>query len=172
MNLVAIMDTTFAKPMPNIQHSPRITITFPHNSVCLLSNFFYAFARFVNSSTNTFTNLASIMNLGNLGNLNIGNMMEQMKKLQEDVARTQAELARKTVTAETGAGMVRVVVNGKLELLSLHIDPSILNDAQMVQDLVLAAVNKGLNDARELGEQEMQKVSGLFPTIPGMDFLK
>jgi nucleoid-associated protein EbfC len=110
------------------------------------------------------------MNLGNLGNLNMGNVMEQMKKLQEDVERAQAEIARKTVTAETGAGMVRVVVSGASEVLSLHIDPSILNDPQMVQDLVLAAVNKGLQDARALGAEELQKVSGFFPNMPGLGF--
>jgi DNA-binding YbaB/EbfC family protein len=110
----------------------------------------------------------------NFGNLNLGNVMEQMKKIQEDVARTQEDLARKTVSAEAGAGMVSVVVNGALELVSINIDPIILKpeDAQMVQDLVIAAVNRGMDDARALSESEMKKISGLFPSIPGMDFLK
>ncbi len=114
------------------------------------------------------------MNFPNFGNLNIGNMMEQMKKLQEDVARTQDELARKTVTGESGAGMVSVVMNGALELVSVTIDPSILKpeDAQMVQDLIVAAVNKALDNARAMSEQELKKVSGLLPNIPGLDFLK
>lgn len=114
------------------------------------------------------------MNFPNFGNLNINSMMEQMKKLQDDVARTQEELARKTVSGESGAGMVSVVMNGALELVSVHIDPTILKpeDAQMVQDLVVAAVNKALENARALSDQELKKVSGLLPNIPGLDFLK
>jgi DNA-binding YbaB/EbfC family protein len=114
------------------------------------------------------------MNFPNFGNLNIGNMMEQMKKLQEDVSRTQDELARKTVTGEAGAGMVSVVMNGALELVSVTIDPAILkpDDAQMVQDLIVAAINKALDNARAMSEQELKKVSGLLPNIPGLDFLK
>ncbi len=114
------------------------------------------------------------MNIPGFGNLNIGNMMEQMKKLQDDVARAQDELARKTVTAESGAGMVSVVMNGALDLVSIKIDPAILKpeDAQMIQDLVVAAVNKAMENARALNEQELKKVSGLLPNIPGLDFLK
>ncbi|MCS6807452.1 MAG: YbaB/EbfC family nucleoid-associated protein [Bacteroidota bacterium] len=114
------------------------------------------------------------MNFPNFGNLNISSIMEQMKKLQEDVARAQDELARKTVTAEAGAGMVSVVMNGALDLLSVKIDPSILTpeDVGMVQDLVVAAVNKAIDSARAMNEQELKKVSGLLPHIPGLDFLK
>ncbi len=110
----------------------------------------------------------------NFGNMNLGNMMEQMKKIQADVAKTQEDLSRKTVTAESGAGMVSVTMNGAMELVSVRIDPAILkpDDAQMVQDLVVAAVNKGFEEARALSESELKKISGLFPNIPGMDFLK
>jgi hypothetical protein len=110
----------------------------------------------------------------NFGNLNLGNVMEQMKKLQADVAKTQEDLARKTVTAESGAGMVSVTMNGTMDLVSVKIDPSILKpeDAEMVQDLIVAAVNKGFDEARALSEAELKKVSGLFPNLPGMDFLK
>lgn len=110
----------------------------------------------------------------NFGNLNLGNVMEQMKKIQADVAKTQEDLARKTVSAESGAGMVSVTMNGAMELVSVKIDPSILKpeDAQMVQDLIVAAVNKAFDEARSLSESELKKISGLFPSIPGMDFLK
>lgn len=110
----------------------------------------------------------------NLGNLNLGNVMEQMKKLQADVAKTQEDLARKTVSAESGAGMVSVTMNGAMELVSVKIDPAILkpDDVQMVQDLIVAAVNKAFDDARALSESELKKISGLFPNLPGMDFLK
>jgi nucleoid-associated protein EbfC len=110
----------------------------------------------------------------NLGNLNLGNVMEQMKKIQEDVARTQEDLALKTVSAEAGAGMVSVVVNGALELVSVKIDPALLKpeEAQTVQDLIIAAVKKGMDEARLLSESELKKISGLFPNLPGMDFLK
>ncbi len=114
------------------------------------------------------------MNFPNFGNLNIGNMMEQMKKLQEDVARTQDELARKHVTGESGAGMVSVVMNGAMEMVSVKIDPTIIKpeDQQMLQDLVVAAVNKAIENARALNDHELKKVSGLLPNIPGLDFLK
>jgi DNA-binding YbaB/EbfC family protein len=114
------------------------------------------------------------MNFPNFGNLNIGAMMEQMKKMQADVARAQEEIARKVISAESGAGMVAVQMNGAFELISVKIDPALLKpeEAQMAQDLIIAAVNKAIDNVRELNEEELKKVGGLLPNIPGLDFLK
>jgi DNA-binding YbaB/EbfC family protein len=114
------------------------------------------------------------MNFPNFGNLNIGAMMEQMKKMQADVARAQEEIARKVVGAESGAGMVAVQMNGAFELISVKIDPALLKpeEAQMAQDLIIAAVNKAIDNVRKLNEEELKKVGGLLPNIPGLDFLK
>ncbi|MEW6510774.1 MAG: YbaB/EbfC family nucleoid-associated protein [Bacteroidota bacterium] len=102
---------------------------------------------------------------------NMAGMMQQIQKMQEKMARVQEELESKTVTAEAGGGMVRVTVNGKQRVVSLTIDKEVVNpnDVEMLEDLVLAAVNKGLEDAATMAQAEMAKVtSGLLPNIPGL----
>lgn len=95
--------------------------------------------------------------------------MKQAKKIQERIAHIQAELATKTVEASAGGGMVSVVVNGKFELLSLRIEKEVVNpeDVEMLQDLIIAAVNEGIRKAQEMVSEEMSKVTGGF-TIPGL----
>jgi len=85
------------------------------------------------------------------------------------LAKIQEELAGKTVEAASGGGMVRVTVNGQLALTSIKIDPSVINseEKEMLEDLVLAAVNEGLRRAREMVSEEMAKVTGGFK-IPGL----
>jgi DNA-binding YbaB/EbfC family protein len=100
---------------------------------------------------------------------NIGNIVKQAKKIQERMARLQEELALKTVEASAGGGMVTVVVNGRNEVLSIRIERDVVNpdDVEMLQDLVLAALNEGLRKAQELVSTEMSKITGGF-SIPGM----
>ena len=100
---------------------------------------------------------------------NFGNIMKQAKKMQEKIASIQAELEGKTVEATAGGGMVTVVVNGKFELLSLKIDKEVVNpaDVDMLQDLIMAAVNEGVRKAQEMATAEMSKITGGF-NIPGL----
>jgi DNA-binding YbaB/EbfC family protein len=100
---------------------------------------------------------------------NFGNIMKQAKKIQEKMAEMQAELETKTVEASAGGGMVSVVVNGKFEILSLKIDKEVVNpdDVDMLQDLIVAAVNEGVRKAQEMTAAEMSKITGGF-NIPGL----
>jgi DNA-binding YbaB/EbfC family protein len=95
--------------------------------------------------------------------------MKQAKKIQEKIASMQAELESKTIEATTGGGMVTVVVNGKFEILSLKIDKEVVNpeDVDMLQDLIIAAVNEGVRKAQEMASAEMSKITGGF-NIPGL----
>lgn len=100
---------------------------------------------------------------------NFGNIMKQAKKLQERMAKLQQELEMKTVEATSGGGMVAVVVNGKFELLSIKIEKDVVNpeDVDMLQDLVIAAVNEGIRKAQEMTSSEMAKITGGM-NIPGL----
>ena len=100
---------------------------------------------------------------------NLGNMMKQAQKLQSKMLEMQEELGNKTVTVQVGGGMVEVVANGRQEILSLHIDPEVVNpdDTDMLQDLVMAAVNDALNRSREMVSEEMAKLTGGMK-IPGL----
>ncbi len=98
----------------------------------------------------------------------IGNLMKQAQQLQERLAQVQDDVARRTVEAAAGGGMVKVVVNGKHEVLSIAIDPAVLKeDVELLQDLVLAAVNEGLRSAQRMVAEEMTKVTGGLK-IPGL----
>ncbi|MDD4998623.1 MAG: YbaB/EbfC family nucleoid-associated protein [Syntrophales bacterium] len=100
---------------------------------------------------------------------NFGNIMKQAKKMQERMAQLQDELASKTVDATAGGGMVSVTVNGKFELLSIKIEKEVVNpdDVDMLQDLVVAAVNEGIRKAQEMAASEMGKITGGLQ-IPGL----
>ena len=98
----------------------------------------------------------------------IGNIMKQAQQLQERLAQVQDDVARRTVEAAAGGGMVKVKVNAKHELLAITIDPAVLKeDVELVQDLVLAAVNEGLRSAQRMVAEEMTKVTGGLK-IPGL----
>jgi DNA-binding YbaB/EbfC family protein len=98
----------------------------------------------------------------------IGNIMKQAQQLQERLAQVQDDVARRTVEASSGGGMVKVTVNGKHEVLAITIDPTVLKeDVELVQDLVLAAVNEGLRSAQRMVAEEMTKVTGGLK-IPGL----
>lgn len=99
----------------------------------------------------------------------MGNLLKQAQEIQARLAQIQEELGRKTVEASAGGGMVRVTVNGQMTLCSLQVDPSVVNpeEKEMLEDLVLAAVNEGLRRAREMVAEEMSKVTGGLK-IPGL----
>jgi DNA-binding YbaB/EbfC family protein len=100
---------------------------------------------------------------------NLAGIMKQAQKIQEKFAQIQEELATKTVEASSGGGMVTVVANGKQEIISIKIDPEVVNkdDVEMLEDLILAAVNEARKRADELAKNEVAKITGgLVP--PGL----
>ncbi|MEW6299848.1 MAG: YbaB/EbfC family nucleoid-associated protein [Thermodesulfobacteriota bacterium] len=102
---------------------------------------------------------------------NFGNLMKQAQQLQEKLVRAQEEAASKTVEASAGGNMVTAVVNGRLEVVSLRIDPTVLEggDIDMLQDLVVAAVNEGIRKAQQMMAEVMGKAAGGLK-IPGLTF--
>lgn len=102
----------------------------------------------------------------------LSDIMQQAQKLQEEMQRIQEGLKDKTVTAESGGGMVRVTINGANEIRSITIDPDVIKaeDKEMLEDLIVAAVNKAIRAASEMAQAEMQSVSGMLPKIPGLQF--
>lgn len=98
-------------------------------------------------------------------------LLKNAQDLQAKMHQAQEELSEKTTEGSAGGGMVVATVNGKQELLSLTIDPEVLtsNDTQMLQDLIVAAVNQGIKNSRELMQQELSKMTGkLGLNIPGL----
>ncbi len=104
---------------------------------------------------------------------NMNGMMKQIQKLQADMERVQNELGNKTVSAESGGGMVRAVANGKKEIVSINVESEVMNsgDKEMLEDLIVAAVNKALDAAGKMAEDELGNVTkGVIPpgfNIPG-----
>ncbi len=100
---------------------------------------------------------------------NMNNMMKQMQKMQKKIEEVQAQVDATELEATAGGGAIKVLVNGKKEVLDITIDPSVVDpdDVEMLQDLVLAAVNEGLRKAEEFAANEMKKVTGGL-NIPGM----
>lgn len=103
---------------------------------------------------------------------NMGQIMKQAQQFQAKMAKLQEELGDRTVEASAGGGMVTVVVNGRQEILAVRIDREVIDpeESEMLQDLVMAAVNDGLARAKEMMNEEMGKLtSGLnLPNIPGL----
>jgi len=100
---------------------------------------------------------------------NFASFMRQAQKIQAKIAELQEELSGKTVEASSGGGMVTVVANGKQEILSVKIDPEVVNadDIEMLEDLIVAAVNEAKRKAEDLMKEEMSKVTGGI-SIPGL----
>lgn len=102
---------------------------------------------------------------------NLGNILRQAQKMQEKMAQVQQELATKIVEASSGGGMVVAKVNGKQEVISIKIDPTVVNsqDVDMLQDLIAAAVNSAIKKSQEMMAEEMGKITaGLNMNIPGL----
>ncbi|MDD3553838.1 MAG: YbaB/EbfC family nucleoid-associated protein [Deltaproteobacteria bacterium] len=102
-------------------------------------------------------------------NLNMKEMMRQAQLIQNKIGKLQEELGQRKVEAAVGGGMVKAVANGKSELVSITIERDVVNpdDVEMLQDLVLAAVNEALHRAKEMVEAEMAKATGGMK-IPGL----
>ena len=106
------------------------------------------------------------------GMQNMGDILKQAQKFQAKIAKLQDELGDRSVESTSGGGMVTVVVNGQQELLSIKIDPEVVEpeDIDMLQDLVIAAVNDGMARAKKMVNDEMGKLTGglNLPNIPGL----
>lgn len=104
--------------------------------------------------------------------MNIQKMMKQAQKMQEDLLRTQQELAQLTVEASVGGGKVTVVATAGGEVVSLKIDPQVVDpeDVEFLQDLVLSGIQQALAKGRELQQTEMGKVTGGLGLPPGLGF--
>lgn len=100
---------------------------------------------------------------------NMNNMMKQVQKMQKQMGEMQAELETREVEATAGGGAIKAVVNGKKELINIEIQPEVVDpdDIEMLQDLIIAAVNEAVKKAEEMMEKEMGKITGGM-NIPGM----
>jgi len=100
---------------------------------------------------------------------NFQNIMKQAQQMQAKMMKLQEELAAKTVEASAGGGMVTAVVNGKYELISLKIEKDVVNpdDVEMLQDLIVAALNEAIRKSQEMAQAEMAKLTGGI-NIPGL----
>lgn len=105
---------------------------------------------------------------GNMGNMN--QMMKKVQKLQADMAKMQAELKQRTLEATVGGGAVKVVINGDKQIQSVKIAPSAVDpeDVEMLEDLILAAVNEAIKKVDDMMAQEMGKLTGGLNLPPGM----
>lgn len=101
-------------------------------------------------------------------------MLKQVQKMQAEMQKVQSELGNLTVTEDSGGGMVKVTANGNKELITLEIDPSVIKseDKEILEDLIIAAVNKAIQSASKMAEDELAKVTkGMIPpglNIPGL----
>ena len=101
----------------------------------------------------------------------MGNLMKQAQQMQQRMLKLQEEVAKKTLDASVGGGMVTVTVNGKSEVLRIKIEPEVVdpNDVEMLEDLIVAGVNEALRKAQEMVSEEMSKLTGGLK-IPGLSF--
>lgn len=99
----------------------------------------------------------------------MGNLLKQAQEMQARMAKIQEELGQKTVQGSAGGGMVQVTVNGQFNLTAILIEPSVIKaeEKEMLEDLILAAVNDGMRKARDMASAEMAKLTGGFK-IPGL----
>lgn len=100
----------------------------------------------------------------------MGDMFKKMMDMQKKMSQAQEELAQKTVTSEAGGGMVKVTANGNQQITAIEIEPDAVDpdDLELLEDLVIAGVNKALEEAGEMAQQEMKSsMGGMLP--PGMD---
>ena len=97
--------------------------------------------------------------------------LEQVQKMQEEVGKIQESLGSITTSAEAGGGMVKVIANGKGEIVLIKLEKEVIdpNEQEMLEDLIVAAVNRALSKAKELAEEKMSNIASNFmPNIPGL----
>ncbi|MBU1702364.1 MAG: YbaB/EbfC family nucleoid-associated protein [Candidatus Eisenbacteria bacterium] len=101
--------------------------------------------------------------------MDIGKLMKQAQKMQAQLSELKEELAERRITATAGGGMVTVEANGRHEILSLKIDPQVVDpqDVEMLEDLIVAAVNEAQRQSEEMFKEEMSKLTGGLP-MPGL----
>ncbi|MFN2353795.1 MAG: YbaB/EbfC family nucleoid-associated protein [Desulfopila sp.] len=101
--------------------------------------------------------------------MDLNNIMQQAQEMQAKMSQIQEQLANKTITGSAGGGMVNVTVNGRGDVLSVAIEDALISSEEkaMLQDLMVAATNDGLQKAKELGKQEMKQLTGGL-NIPGL----
>lgn len=106
-----------------------------------------------------------------MAGMNMQEMMKQARKMQEQLAQAQESMKDVTIDASAGGGMVKATVNGDLELVSIQIDPDALDpeDVDLLQDMIVAAVNEAIRGVSEVASKQMSSVTGGL-NIPGMPF--
>ncbi|MFN2540896.1 MAG: YbaB/EbfC family nucleoid-associated protein [Chthoniobacterales bacterium] len=94
--------------------------------------------------------------------MNLNKLMQQAQKMQEQMAKTQAELEEKTIEVEAGGGKVKVVANGAGEIVSIKIDKGIVdpNDVEFLEQMILSGVQQAINQGKALAQSEMSKLTG------------
>ena len=95
-------------------------------------------------------------------------MMQKAQRMQENMQKVQEELALMEVTGQSGGGMVKITITGKMETRKVQIDPSVLADAEMLEDLVVAAMNDAVNTVNDESSKRMSAVTAGMPLPPGM----
>jgi DNA-binding YbaB/EbfC family protein len=99
---------------------------------------------------------------------NIAQLMQQAQRMQDNLKKAQEELANVEVLGQSGGGMVKITLTGKMECRSVRIDPSVLADPEMLEDLVAAAFNDAVNKANEESGKRMSAATAGMPIPPGM----
>ena len=104
-----------------------------------------------------------------MGMANMGKMMKQVQQMQEKMQKMQAEIEQRTIEVTAGGGAVKVVANGKQQIVSIEISPDVVDpgDVEMLQDIILAAVNEAIQKTQEMMQEEMKKITGGL-SIPGL----
>ena len=99
----------------------------------------------------------------------LGSILKQAQQMHSKISQLQEEMAGKTVDGSSGGGMINVVMNGKQEILSVRIDPEVVNreEIEMLQDLIAAAVNEAIRKSHEMMQEEMKKITGGL-SLPGL----
>jgi hypothetical protein len=102
--------------------------------------------------------------------MDMAKLLRQFQKMQGDIKKIQKEIAKEKVTGSSGGGMVEVTINGKLEVIDIEIEKKLLEekDVEMLEDLILAAVNKAILKAQQLAKEKMGQLAGGL-NIPGME---
>lgn len=98
----------------------------------------------------------------------IGNIMKQAQKMQEEMQKQQAEMVNMEVTGESGGGMVKVTLNGKHEARRVEIDETLLDDKEMLEDLISAAINDATHKIESKTQEQMSEMMGGLNLPPGM----
>ena len=99
---------------------------------------------------------------------NIAQMMQKAQRMQENMQKVQEELAQMEVTGQAGGGVVKITLSGKMEARKVAIDPSVLADAEMLEDLVVAALNDAVNKVNDESNKRMSAVTAGMPMPPGL----